>query len=41
MNGLSYDAKGPGQVVKLDRNKCTLHRLPRSLEMSDYIKPYQ
>ena len=29
------------EVKKLGRNECILHRWPRSLEMSDYIRPYQ
>ena len=28
-------------VEKSGRKKCTLHRLPRSLEIRDYIRPYQ
>ena len=29
------------EVEELGRNECTLHRWSRSLEMSDYIRPYQ
>ena len=33
--------KGLKEVKKLGRNECTLHRWPRSPEMSDCRRPYQ
>ena len=41
MNGLNLQCQGLVEVEKLGKNECTLHRSPRSLEMSDYIRPYQ
>ena len=35
------NVKGLEDVEKLGRNGCTLHRWPRSLEMSNYIGPYK
>ena len=35
------NVKGLEEVEKLSRNECSLHRRPRSSEMSDYIRPYQ
>ena len=41
MNGLHLQSGGLVEVEKVGKNQCTLHRGPRSLEMSDYIRPYQ
>ena len=35
------NVKGLEEAGKLGRDECTLHRWPRSLEMSDSIGPYQ
>ena len=35
------NVKGPKEVEKLGRNECTLHRWPRSPEMSDCRRSYQ
>ena len=38
MDGLYLQCGGMVEVEKLRKNECTLHRLPRSLEMSHYIR---
>ena len=41
MNVYICNVKGLEEVEKLGKNENNLHRWPKSIEMSDYIRPYQ